>query len=333
MPRYVQGLGGGGRGKTIEGRRAHGGILQKSGVFPVKAGLGGKRALLPWGPLGYTSRRREVRATGALWRLKEEENRKQVNLSLLKNTSCRKFAKFIKVMLYDIFFRLQLTSLSCLQSSWCKQTVNRSKHQDLSGMIVLLFLEVEVHEEVVWRNRRVGRGWRRAGGLTMTRRKRRRREGGKVQGGQNGGGQWWGGVQGAIGGEEEDEWEVNDNKEEGDSNDKDEKEEKYKEGRTMTNSRTTTTRRSRRRFVKYQICFRHIRSLICSFSWLEKALWCCKADICVVSAGSPVPTEVAVTGEFGQLARVLQHQTPFEVDIMMICSCVTDFCNAVINPY
>lgn len=64
---------------------------------------------------------------------------------------------------------------------------------------------------------------------------------------------------------------MNDNKEEGDSNDKDE-EEKYKEGRTMTNSRTTTTRRSRRRFVKYQMCFRHSRSLICSFSWLKKAL-------------------------------------------------------------
>lgn len=74
MPRYFQGLGGGGGGKAIEGGRTHGGISQKSGVFPVKVGLGGRKALLPWGPLGYTSRRWEVRVTGAVWRLKEEEN-------------------------------------------------------------------------------------------------------------------------------------------------------------------------------------------------------------------------------------------------------------------
>lgn len=72
---------------------------------------------MPWRPLGYTSRRREVRAAVAVWRLKEEENRKQVNVSLLKNTSCRKFAKLNKIPLNGIFFRLQATILGGLLSS------------------------------------------------------------------------------------------------------------------------------------------------------------------------------------------------------------------------
>lgn len=66
---------------------------------------------------------------------------------------------------------------------------------------------------------------------------------------------------------------------------------KYKEGnrrKAMANRRTTTTRRSRRRFVKYIMCFRHIRSLISTFKWVTEALCCC------AYAGSAVPTKAAV---------------------------------------
>lgn len=108
------------RGQSHWGRKNPWRYFTEVWGLSCEGGAGGKRALLPWGPLRYTSRRREVRAAMAVWRLKEEENRKQVNLSLLKNTSCRKFVKFIKVLLYGIFFRLQLTTLSCFQSSWCK---------------------------------------------------------------------------------------------------------------------------------------------------------------------------------------------------------------------
>lgn len=125
---------------------------------------------------------------------------------------------------------------------------------------------------------------------------------------------------------------MDDNKEEGDSNDKDEKEEKYKEGNKEEegNDKQKEDYNNEEEQEKICMCFRHIRSLICSFSWVKKAFWCFKADVCVVSAGS-----VSACGrgsvEVGNFAGVPQHHTPLGVGTMMICSRVINFCNAAIT--